>query len=410
MFGEASAGRGAGAEIRLRGGDRYYRMHVDFLDAVNGATRRLRTPEGSMLEVRIPAGHEDGQVLHLEGQGSPDVNGGRPGDALVEIRVKPHPLFRRVGNDIHLDMPVALPQAVLGGTITVPTRSGSVSMRVLAGRSSSTGSPRIGCVPTIGTSAARARAGSMRSTWPGFGSFSICAVCASMTRRCRPFSDCSTRSTSSAGGRDFWGRRCLSSRLRAARHPRPPRRATRRLMKRSAVPVMSKTGSAPQGLQAIGSVRLSETMNRRIARNWIAWGLRALAAALFLLCLLVLPPSTLATLILLCGAYVVADGVFAIVAGSWAARRGERWWTVMLEGAMNLAAVGAVLIWPVVLVAPFTRVASIWAVVTDALMVAATRRLSALNGRRILMAAGLLSIAWGLLLRWRDRHRRTIWT
>ena len=128
-FGQAGA-RGEGATIRMRGGDRQYALTVDFLDAVNGAKQRLELAPGKNLDVTIPAGVRDGQILRLAGQGGPGLGGGPAGDALIEIRVAPHALFRREGDDILLDLPVTLGEAVLGGRVTVPTPSGAVTMTV----------------------------------------------------------------------------------------------------------------------------------------------------------------------------------------------------------------------------------------------------------------------------------------
>ena len=114
----------------MRGGDRQYALTVDFLDAVNGAKQRLELAPGKSLDVTIPAGVRDGQVLRLGGQGGPGIGGGPAGDALIEIHIAPHALFRREGDDILLDLPVTLGEAVLGGRITVPTPTGAVTMTV----------------------------------------------------------------------------------------------------------------------------------------------------------------------------------------------------------------------------------------------------------------------------------------
>lgn len=124
---------GAGPEIRLRGADRRYTLTVDFLEAVNGTTQRLQMPDGKTLDVAIPPGMEDGKVLRLKGQGDPGLGGGPPGDALIEVRVRPHPFFRLVGRDIHVELPVSPAEAVLGGSIMVPTRTGPVAMTVPKG-------------------------------------------------------------------------------------------------------------------------------------------------------------------------------------------------------------------------------------------------------------------------------------
>jgi len=87
-------------------------------------------PDGSSLDVAIPPGIHDGQVLRLRGKGRPGVNGGPAGDALIEIEVRPHPLFNRVKDDIHVELPVPLADAVLGGRISVPTPTGPVTMKL----------------------------------------------------------------------------------------------------------------------------------------------------------------------------------------------------------------------------------------------------------------------------------------
>ena len=129
-FGQGGGARGEGATIRMRGGDRQYALTVDFLDAVNGAKQRLELAPGKSLDVTIPAGVRDGQVLRLAGQGGPGLGGGPAGDALIEVRIAPHALFRREGDDILLELPVTLGEAVLGGRVTVPTPSGAVTMTV----------------------------------------------------------------------------------------------------------------------------------------------------------------------------------------------------------------------------------------------------------------------------------------
>lgn len=118
-----------GARPRRDGRDLHYALTVSFLDAANGAQRRLTMPDGSTLDVTIPAGVEDGQVLRLRGKGTPArVAKGRPGDALIEVQVAPHKFFRRNGRDIELDLPVTLKEAILGGKVSVPTIGGPVTM------------------------------------------------------------------------------------------------------------------------------------------------------------------------------------------------------------------------------------------------------------------------------------------
>jgi DnaJ-class molecular chaperone len=115
-----------------------YRLPVAFLEAVNGATKRITMPDGATLDVTIPAGTRDQQVLRLRGKGGQGIGGAPAGDALVTIEVEPHALFTRKGDDIHLELPVSLPEAVLGGKIDVPTPSGPVVMTVPKGANTGT--------------------------------------------------------------------------------------------------------------------------------------------------------------------------------------------------------------------------------------------------------------------------------
>jgi DnaJ-class molecular chaperone len=119
-----------GGTFKMRGPDASYRMEIDFLDAVNGAKRQITMPDSGVLEVTIPPGTDDGTVLRLRGKGRPGLGGGPTGDALIEVSVRPHPVFVRKGDDIHVDQSISLKDAVLGGKITVPTPTGSVTMTV----------------------------------------------------------------------------------------------------------------------------------------------------------------------------------------------------------------------------------------------------------------------------------------
>jgi len=122
--------RGRRSNVRMRGQDAHYKLDVDFLDAVNGAKRQVTLPDGSVLNVSIPAGTRNGQVLRLRGKGEPGINGGEDGDALVEVSVRSHPMFTRKEDDIHIDLPINLQDAVLGGRVSVPTPEGSVMMTI----------------------------------------------------------------------------------------------------------------------------------------------------------------------------------------------------------------------------------------------------------------------------------------
>jgi DnaJ-class molecular chaperone len=123
-------GRHGRANLRMRGQDVHYRLELDFLDAINGGKQQLTLPDGSVLDVAIPPGTRDGQILRLRGKGRPGIGGGPSGDALIEIHVRPHRIFARKGDDIHVEQPISLSEAVLGGKVKVPTPSGEVTMTV----------------------------------------------------------------------------------------------------------------------------------------------------------------------------------------------------------------------------------------------------------------------------------------
>jgi DnaJ-class molecular chaperone len=131
-FGSARRGRG-GEGLKLRGGDRQYSMTVDFVEAATGAKKRLSLAPDEWLDVTIPAGLDDGQVLRLRGKGGPGLGGGPAGDALIEVHVAPHAWFRRDGDNIEVELPVSLAEAVLGAKVTVPTVTGPVTMTIPKG-------------------------------------------------------------------------------------------------------------------------------------------------------------------------------------------------------------------------------------------------------------------------------------
>jgi DnaJ-class molecular chaperone len=123
-------GRAGGAGRRRRGQDVRYHLELSFLDAVNGGKQSIVLPDGTTLDVNIPPGTRDGQILRLRGKGRPGIGDGSPGDALIEISVLPHPYFTRKGDDIHLDLPISLKEAVLGAKVEVPTPGGAVTVAV----------------------------------------------------------------------------------------------------------------------------------------------------------------------------------------------------------------------------------------------------------------------------------------
>jgi DnaJ-class molecular chaperone len=123
-------GRQGRSNAPRRGSDVQYHLTLDFLDAINGGKQQLTLPDGSSLDVNIPPGIKNGQSLRLRGKGRPGLNGGPAGDALIEIEVRPHPLLKRKGDNIHVELSIPLADAVLGGRISVPTPTGPVTMTV----------------------------------------------------------------------------------------------------------------------------------------------------------------------------------------------------------------------------------------------------------------------------------------
>ncbi|HLY55621.1 MAG TPA: DnaJ C-terminal domain-containing protein [Stellaceae bacterium] len=129
LFARAFSKRGR-TGFAQKGEDAHYTLTVSFLDAANGVTHRLNLPDGKNLDVTVPAGIRDGQTLRLKGQGAPGIGNGPPGDALIEISIAPHRFFKREGNDIILELPVTLKEAVLGAKVSVPTIKGPVTLTV----------------------------------------------------------------------------------------------------------------------------------------------------------------------------------------------------------------------------------------------------------------------------------------
>jgi DnaJ-class molecular chaperone len=136
--GAAGGARRPPGAFRARGQDVSYALPIGFLDAALGATRTITLAEGKTLSLTIPEGAEDRQMLRLKGQGMPGFDGAPPGDAYVELHVEPHPFFRRKDDNIHLDIPITLKEAVLGARIEVPTISGPVTVTVPKGSNAGT--------------------------------------------------------------------------------------------------------------------------------------------------------------------------------------------------------------------------------------------------------------------------------
>ncbi|RZJ22786.1 MAG: J domain-containing protein [Brevundimonas sp.] len=126
---------GARAGAAPKGQDIRATLEISLEDSISGATRRIQFSDGRTLDVAIPQGASDGQTIRLKGQGMPG-RGGVNGDALIEMKLAPHPVFTRDGADLTMDQPVPLYDAVLGGKVPLRTPEGTVSMTIPAGSNS----------------------------------------------------------------------------------------------------------------------------------------------------------------------------------------------------------------------------------------------------------------------------------
>ncbi|HEX4304075.1 MAG TPA: DnaJ C-terminal domain-containing protein [Rhizomicrobium sp.] len=129
LFGGGGRAR-RGARQPAKGEDFTVATTISFDEAVRGGTRRVMVPNGEQIDVKIPAGVKEGQQVRVKGRGGAGRNGGPPGDILIQIIVAPHPSMTRDGNDIRMELPVTLKEAVLGGKVPVPTVTGTVSLSI----------------------------------------------------------------------------------------------------------------------------------------------------------------------------------------------------------------------------------------------------------------------------------------
>jgi DnaJ-class molecular chaperone len=120
----------------IKGEDLSYILKITFIEAALGVKKTIVIADGKNLELNIPSGTEHGKKLRLKGKGKPGKGRGPTGDAFVEIHVAPHPYFTRKGLDIYLELPLSLPEAVIGASINVPTIHGKVALRIPSGSSS----------------------------------------------------------------------------------------------------------------------------------------------------------------------------------------------------------------------------------------------------------------------------------
>ncbi len=139
MFGATAAGPGRRRSAEAgdfdaihRGQDIAAALTITLEEAAKGAMKRMRLPTGKDVDVKIPAGLTDGQQIRLKGQGLPG-HGGPAGDALINVAIAPHPLFKTEGANLRLELPITLYEAVLGTKVRVPTLEGAVELAVPPG-------------------------------------------------------------------------------------------------------------------------------------------------------------------------------------------------------------------------------------------------------------------------------------
>ena len=142
LFGGAAGGRRGGgfgnfrqrARAPQKGADIAYRLTVPFVDAATLKPQRITLADGKTIDLKLPNGVEDGTRIRLAGKGEQGPGG--PGDGFVTVSIGPHPFYRRDGNDIRMDLPVTLREAVLGAKVKVPTPDGPVMLTIPKGSSS----------------------------------------------------------------------------------------------------------------------------------------------------------------------------------------------------------------------------------------------------------------------------------
>ena len=139
-------------------------------------------------------------------------------------------------------------------------------------------------------------------------------------------------------------------------------------------------------------------MSNLLAQNWWAIALRGVFAVIFGIIALLMPGAALLAFVLLFAAYMLVDGVFAIIAGVRAAKRHERWGWLIFEGILDFIAGGIAVVWPLITIVAFVFLMGAWAIVTGALLFGASFRLIIPHGRWLMALAGAISIVWGVLL------------
>ena len=136
LFGSASRG-GTGFQAGTKGDDLQAKIEIDFVDAIAGSKQRVQLG-GRTIDVAIPAGVETGRTLRLRGQGGAGQGGMPAGDLMVTIAVRPHPVFERDGDDIRMDLPISIMEALEGGRVEATIPGGVVALNIPAASNSGT--------------------------------------------------------------------------------------------------------------------------------------------------------------------------------------------------------------------------------------------------------------------------------
>jgi DnaJ-class molecular chaperone len=137
LFGGGRAGGfpgGGHSRAAPKGANMQYRLNVSFIDAATRASQRITLGDGKTIDLKLPAGLEDGGQMRLASKG--EAGPGGHGDAIVTIAIQPHGFFRREGDNIRLDLPISLEEAIHGAKVKVPTVEGAVMLTVSPGSSS----------------------------------------------------------------------------------------------------------------------------------------------------------------------------------------------------------------------------------------------------------------------------------
>jgi len=154
----------------------------------------------------------------------------------------------------------------------------------------------------------------------------------------------------------------------------------------------------PSGSTLPDATARAEAMSRLLAQNWRAVALRGVFAILFGLVALFVPGTTILSLVLFFSAYMLVDGLFAIVAAVRAANRHERWGLLVLEGVADIATGVLAFLWPGLTVGALVLILAVWSLVTGLLMVVAALKLDRAYGRGWLVLSGILSVLFGIAL------------